>query len=310
MRLACATRRSAARCSAASRTFCCGRARAHLRPALPPHTATYPQECPLRRLRRLCPSASPAERASLPTRFAGRRGEARTRRRPLPSPQVNPGEVKVLRGKGLPQHIYQEGSRQARRSRETAERSPRDGRETAERQPGDRRDLPGGVARGKQPLLCLSHLGEISAISRRCLARPTRTTQGCGSRLREPSSTSPSTRRSTSTPRRAGAPQTHTLPRPSPLSISPRTPLTPLSLPPPPFRSPHTASVRSGCFSFFPGSWCLRRDRARAAPTRWHRRARLSSLGAGIRVLVSKPALERTRVPPYSTAFRGIRCLG
>ncbi|EOD08845.1 hypothetical protein EMIHUDRAFT_438238 [Emiliania huxleyi CCMP1516] len=26
---------------------------------------------------------------------------------------VNPGEVKVLRGKGLPQHIYQEGSRQA-----------------------------------------------------------------------------------------------------------------------------------------------------------------------------------------------------
>mmetsp|Transcript_20700 Transcript_20700/g.62176 ORF Transcript_20700/g.62176 Transcript_20700/m.62176 type:complete len:234 (+) Transcript_20700:285-986(+) len=113
MRLACATRRSAARCSAASRTFCCGRARAHLRPALPPHTTTYPQECPLRRLRRLCPSASPAERASLPTRFAGRRGEARTRRRPLPSPQVNPGEVKVLRGKGLPQHIYQEGSRQA-----------------------------------------------------------------------------------------------------------------------------------------------------------------------------------------------------
>mmetsp|Transcript_35596 Transcript_35596/g.114416 ORF Transcript_35596/g.114416 Transcript_35596/m.114416 type:complete len:99 (+) Transcript_35596:404-700(+) len=26
---------------------------------------------------------------------------------------VNPGEVKVLRGKGLPQYIYQEGSRQA-----------------------------------------------------------------------------------------------------------------------------------------------------------------------------------------------------
>ena len=169
MRLACATRRSAARCSAASRTFCCGRARAHLRPALPPHTATYPQECPLRRLRRLCPSASPAERASLPTRFAGRRGEARTRRRPLPSPQVNPGEVKVLRGKGLPQHIYQEGSRQARRSRETAERPPRDRRATAERPPRDSRETAEIYREGSREANSPCYVSAILAKSRRSL---------------------------------------------------------------------------------------------------------------------------------------------